>query len=82
MLFGVFASTPRHHRAATAKLGVTLRDAKGSCNGFKDGARYFECDANHGVFVDPTEVMLAEQWNFAMARLVERTRALGYGSTG
>ncbi|KAI8375955.1 CAP Gly-rich domain-containing protein [Radiomyces spectabilis] len=37
-------------------IGIELDDAQGKNSGVVQGKRYFDCKANHGVFVRPSQV--------------------------
>ncbi|KAI8064871.1 CAP Gly-rich domain-containing protein, partial [Gilbertella persicaria] len=39
-------------------IGVELDEPQGKNSGVVQGKRYFECKANHGVFVRPTNIKL------------------------
>jgi len=42
-------------------VGVTLEEALGKNDGEVQGKRYFQCDANHGVFVRPQQVQVIDR---------------------
>ena len=44
--------------AAGRWVGVELDEAKGKSSGVVEGRRYFECRANHGVFVRPSQARI------------------------